>query len=225
MTALKKEYPSSIGIDETVTEMLNILEEGIGESVYRACKILKRGGIIAYPTDTIYGLGVDPEISHAVERLYELKERSEEKSVSLMFSGKEMLYQHFRDVSPLEKRAIDNLLPGAITIVLNNPADKIYPNETVGVRIPNKDFCRKLVEVYGKPITTTSVNKSGMPPAMSAFEVKTYFTDKIDLILDGGELSQSEGSTVIRINNENVEILRQGVLTEAEIMELINDNG
>jgi len=205
--------------------MLNILEEGISQSVNRACKILKRGGIIAYPTDTIYGLGVDPEISQAVERLYELKERSEEKSVSLMFSGKEMLYQHFRDTSSLERRAINNLLPGAITIVLNNPVNKTNTNKTVGVRIPNKDFCRKLVKKYGKPITTTSVNKSGMPPARSALEVKNYFTNKIDLILDGGELSQSEGSTVIRINNENIEILRQGDLTEENIMELINDNG
>ena len=187
-----------------MTEMLNILEEGINESVNRACKILKKGGIIAYPTDTIYGLGVDPEISQAVERLYDLKERHKEK---------------------LEKRAIDNLLPGAITIVLNNPVDKIYTKETVGVRIPNKDFCRRLVKKYGRPITTTSVNKSGMPPAMSASEVNNYFTNKIDLILDGGELSQSEGSTVIRVNNEKIEILRQGVLTEDDIMELMNDNG
>jgi len=204
--------------------MLNMLEEGISESVSRACKILKRGGIIAYPTDTLYGLGVDPEISHAVERLYDLKERREEKSVSLMFSGKEMLYQHFRDTSPLEKRAINNLFPGAMTIVLNNPVNKTATDETVGVRIPNNDFCRKLVKKYGKPITTTSVNKSGMPPARSASEVNNYFTNKIDLILDGGELSQSEGSTVIRINNENIEILRQGDLTEENIMELINDN-
>jgi len=208
-----------------VTEILNILEEGISKSVNRACKILKRGGIIAYPTDTLYGLGVDPENSQAVERLYDLKERSEEKTVSLMFSGKEMLYQHFRDVAPLEKRAIENLLPGAITIVLNIPEDNSYSNETIGVRIPNNDFCRKLVDKYGKPITTTSVNKSGMQPAMSASEVNDYFTDKIDLIMDGGELPKSEGSTVIRINNENIEILRQGILTEKEIMELINDNG
>ena len=201
------------------------IKKGINESANRAWKILKKGGIIAYPTDTIYGLGVDPEISQAVERLYDLKERHKEKSVSLMFSGKEMLYQHFRDTSPLEKRAIDNLLPGAITIVLNNPVDKIYTKETVGVRIPNKDFCRRLVKKYGRPITTTSVNKSGMPPAMSASEVNNYFTNKIDLILDGGELSQSEGSTVIRVNNEKIEILRQGVLTEDDIRELMNDNG
>lgn len=205
--------------------MLNILEGDISEPINRASEILRRGGIIAYPTDTIYGLGVDPEISQAVERLFDLKERREEKSVSLMFSGREMLYQHFRDTSPLEKRAIDNLLPGAITIVLNSPVDKRYTNATVGVRIPNNDFCRKLVEKYGKPITTTSVNKSGMPPAMSASEVNNYFTTEIDLILDGGELSQSEGSTVIRIKNENIEILRQGVLTEDNIMKLINDNG
>ena len=91
--------------------MLNILEKGIGESVNRACEILKKGGIIAYPTDTIYGLGVDPEISQAVERLFDLKERREEKSISLMFSGKEMLYRHFKDTSSLEKKAIDKFKP------------------------------------------------------------------------------------------------------------------
>ncbi len=208
-----------------MTEMLNILEKGIGESVNRACEILKKGGIIAYPTDTIYGLGVDPEISQAVERLFDLKERREEKSISLMFSGKEMLYRHFKDTSSLEKKAIDKLLPGAITIVLGNPVDKSDTNETVGVRIPDNDFCRKLVEKYGKPITTTSVNKTGMPPAISASEVTNRFSNKIDLILDGGELPQSEGSTVIKINNENIEILRHGVVSEEDVRELIGDNG
>ena len=205
-----------------MTEMLNIIEEGIIKSADRACEILRMGGIIAYPTDTIYGLGVDPEILKAVEKLYTMKERGDEKSVSLMLSGKEMLYEQFKDISPLEKRIIDNLFPGTITIVLNNPVNKIHLKETVGVRIPDNDFCRLLLEKYGKPITTTSVNKSGRPPAVSASEVSNQFANEIDLILDGGDSPQTKGSTVIRIVSEKIKVLREGILKEEDIMELID---
>jgi len=208
-----------------MTEMLNIREEGISKSVKRACDILDRGGIIAYPTDTIYGLGVDPAISGALDKLYAVKERDTEKPVSLMLSGKKMLYDLFRDISPLEKRVIDNLFPGVITIVLNNSIDTIDLNETVGVRIPDDDFCRELVEKYGKPITTTSVNTSGMSPAVSASEVKNYFANEIDLILDGGAAPRPEGSTVIQIVNEKIKVLRQGILKEEDIMEIIDASG
>lgn len=208
-----------------MTEMLNIREEGISKSVKRACDILDRGGIIAYPTDTIYGLGVDPAISGALDKLYAVKERDAEKPVSLMLSGKKMLYDLFRDISPLEKRVIDNLFPGVITIVLNNSIDTIDLNETVGVRIPDDDFCRELVEKYGKPITTTSVNTSGMSPAVSASEVRNYFANEIDLILDGGAAPRPEGSTVIQIVNEKIKVLRQGILKEEDIMEIIDASG
>ena len=207
-----------------MTEMLNIMEEGITESVDRACAILGMGGIIAYPTDTIYGLGVDPEISEAVEKLYSVKNRADEKSVSLMLSGKEMLYEQFKNISPLEKGVIDNLFPGTITIVLKDPINKIYSNETVGVRIPDNDFCLKLVEEYGKPITTTSANKSGMPPAVSASEVRKYLSTEIELILDGGDSPQTKGSTVIRIVSEKIDVLREGILKKEDIMELIDVN-
>jgi len=208
-----------------MTEMLNIREEGISKSVKRACDVLDRGGIIAYPTDTIYGLGVDPAISGALDKLYAVKERDAEKPVSLMLSGKKMLYDLFRDISPLEKRVIDNLFPGVITIVLNNSIDTIDLNETVGVRIPDDDFCRELVEKYGKPITTTSVNTSGMSPAVSASEVRNYFANEIDLILDGGAAPRPEGSTVIQIVNEKIKVLRQGILKEEDIMEIIDASG
>lgn len=204
-----------------MTVMLNIMKEGISESVRRACAVLKGGGIIVYPTDTLYGIGVDPEIPEAVERLYAVKERSGEKAVSLMFSGKEMLYLLFKEISILEKKIIDNLFPGTVTIILNSAVDSQYQGETVGVRIPKNDFCRELIERYGKPITTTSVNKSGMPPAISASEAKNQFADEIDLILDGGVSPQREGSTVIQIVDEKIKILRQGVLTEENIKELI----
>ena len=208
-----------------MTEILNIIEEGICKSVRRACDILEKGGVIAYPTDTIYGLGVDPAISGAMDKLYDVKERSDEKSFSLMLSGKKMLYQLFKNISPLEKKVIDNFFPGAITIVLNNSINKLDLNKTVGIRIPDNDFCRELIEKYGKPITTTSVNKSGMPPAISASEVRNQFANELDLILDGGDAPRAKGSTVIQIVNEKLKVLRQGILKEEEIKEIIDADG
>ena len=194
-------------------------------AVRRANDLLKEGGIIVYPTDTLYGLGVDPENIQAMEKLFKLKDRPKEQQVSLMFSGSEMVNDYFTELTPIERKVINELLPAAITIVIETTENlKFGANNSVGVRIPDNEFCQKLVEYYGKPITTTSVNRSGMPPANSAAEVSDYFANGIDLILDGGELPQSEGSTVIRIINENIEILRQGVFSEEEIMERIYGN-
>ena len=200
-------------------EILKLTDTAALQSaVKRANDLLGEGGIIAYPTDTLYGLGVDPDNVQAMDKLFKLKNRPVEQQVSLMFSNSEMVKDYFTELTPIESKVINELLPGAITIVIETGESmKISANNSVGVRIPDNEFCKMLTEQYGKPITTTSVNKTGGSPAKSVEEIIDYFPNEIDLILDGGRSSESEGSTVIQIIEEKLLILREGLIGGEEI--------
>ncbi len=202
------------------TEILDLMEEGEYERILgRACEVLRDGGIVAYPTDTLYGLGVDPSVKGAMQRLFELKGRDEGKSVSLLFSSKEMILRYFKSLSELENKLIDKFLPGAITLVLASTLKYDWsPSDTIGVRVPDNAFCKDLVENYGNPITTTSANKSGEPPARTVEELKGYFESDIELILNGGNSPESKGSTVVRVIDEEIVVLREGILSGEDIV-------
>ena len=207
-------------------EILNLSDTAaLQPAVRRASDLLKEGGIIAYPTDTLYGFGVDPENIQAMEKLFKLKDRPKEQQVSLMFSGSEMVNDYFTELTPIERKVINELLPAAITIVIETTENlKFGANNSVGVRIPDNDFCKMLTEQYGKPITTTSVNRSGGSPAKSVKEIIDYFPNEVDLILDGGKSSETEGSTVIQIIEEKLLILREGIIGEDEITKKLYEN-
>ena len=193
-------------------------EDPIENALIQASGILAAGGIIAYPTDTLYGLGVDADNSEAMKNLHDLKGRPEEKPISLMLSGIKMLFAIFPDLSLGEKNLINEFLPGELTIVLKKPVHaKFISGETVGIRIPRNFFCNELVAYYGKPITTTSVNLTGGEPAKNANEVLNNFSGKIDLLIDGGESPNREGSTVVQAIREEIKILRHGAITDDDI--------
>lgn len=203
----------------TQTKIIRINDnESIKNAIKEASEVLAGGGIIAYPTDTLYGLGVDADNSEAMKKLYELKKRTEKRSISLMLSGIEMLNNIFTDLSSGEKNLIDEFLPGELTIVLKKPANsKFVSGQTVGIRIPRNKFCNELVKHYGKPITTTSVNMAGGKPAKNADEVMNYFSGKVNLLIDGGESPNQEGSTVVQAKGDEIKILRQGAIRADDI--------
>lgn len=181
----------------------------------KALLVLKKGGVIAHPTDTCYGVTCDVFNRDALLRLYELKEMPAEKPVSMMVAS----------ISEIEKYAVVNekaqdlikkFLPGALTIIL--PRKNLPPffnpgHETIGIRVPDNDFCMRLCEKFGKPLVTTSANISGQPSPYSVKEIEGQFADlklKPDLIIDGGILFQNKPSTIVKITGDKVEILRQG---------------
>lgn len=206
----------------TRTKIIKINEKDSMEyAIIEASAVLDDGGIIAYPTDTLYGLGVNANDQGALNKLNDLKKRTGEKSISLMLSGIEMLSDIFTDLSKGEKNLIDEFLPGELTIVLKRPANSDFiSGDTVGIRIPRSAFCNGLVEHYGKPITTTSVNLAGGDPARNADEVMNYFSEKIPLLIDGGESLNIEGSTVVQANEDKIKILRQGTIKADDIFEI-----
>lgn len=206
----------------TRTKIIKINDKDSMEyAIIEASAVLDGGGIVAYPTDTLYGLGVNANDQGALNKLNDLKKRTGEKSISLMLSGIEMLSDIFTDLSKGEKNLIDEFLPGELTIVLKRPANSDFiSGDTVGIRIPRNTFCNKLVEHYGKPITTTSVNLAGGNPAGNADEVMNYFSGKIPLLIDGGESPSIEGSTVVQANEDKIKILRQGPIKADDIFDI-----
>jgi L-threonylcarbamoyladenylate synthase len=185
--------------------------------------VLKDGGIVLFPTDTIYGLGVDATNAEAVQRLQKLKGRPERKPISIMVSDMTMA-EKYAMVTPLAKKLSEKFLPGKITLVLE--AKDTLPQEltagtgTVGIRIPNQPTALQMVKDFGKPITATSANIADMPTLNSVSEILKQFGSKSDMIyhiIDEGVLVPSGPSTVVDVRGEKPIVLREGAITENTI--------
>jgi L-threonylcarbamoyladenylate synthase len=180
-------------------------------SLARAARLVKSGGLIVYPTDTIYGLGCDPMNEAALERLFNAKRR-DAKPIPVMCDSVESALR-LVSLSPRAREIATRYWPGALTIVA--PMSGELPRlihqgtGTVGVRVPNSGLCIELVRECGGILAGTSANISGRGPCRSAEEASAELGSAVDLILDGGRLESAE-STVIRVLEDRIEVLRQG---------------
>jgi L-threonylcarbamoyladenylate synthase len=180
-------------------------------AIARATEIVKKGGLIVYPTDTVYGLGCDPLNEEAVSRLFAAKGRGA-KAVPVLCSSPEKA----EELVELSGRAIELARahwPGPLTIVAplsrRVPAQLVQGSNTLGVRVPDHPLCLELILSCGGWLTGTSANLSGNPSSRSAPEVQKQLGDSVNLILDGGVL-RGEESTVVRVVGDTVTILRTG---------------
>ncbi|MBY0539258.1 threonylcarbamoyl-AMP synthase [Patescibacteria group bacterium] len=179
--------------------------------------------IVLYPTDTIYGLGVDATDAEAVSRLFELKGRNENKPISIVVSGIEMMRQ-YAEVTPLAEKLTVKFLPGRLTIVLkakNLPDNLTAGTGTVGVRIPNHPVPLRLVRELGKPITATSANVADQPTLSSPKEIRAQFAERAGMItevIDEGVLPDSLPSTVVDARGIQPIILREGAVPAEAVL-------
>lgn len=179
--------------------------------------------IVLYPTDTIYGLGVDATNADAVSRLIELKGRDEKKPISIVVSDMAMAHE-YADVTLLAEKLAAKFLPGRLTIVLNAkdslPSKLTAGTGTVGIRIPNHPVPLGLVQKMGKPITATSANVADLPTLKTPKEILAQFADRRDMItevIDEGALPESLPSTVVDARGTVPIILREGAISSTEI--------
>jgi len=180
-------------------------------SIAKAAAIVRGGGLIVYPTDTVYGLGCDPFDARAVHRLFEAKGRAS-KPVPVLCST-EARADALVELSPRARKLAKENWPGALTIVA--PLKKALPVELtqgaspLGVRVPAHEGCRRLISQCGGWLTGTSANLSGRPSARTATEASQQIGESVDLILDGGHLKEM-ASTVVKVVDNTVTILRTG---------------
>ena len=191
-----------------------------------AAEIISHGGLIAFRTDTFYGLGVDPLNPDAVRRIKVLKGREEGKPILLLVANRSVVTRLMSEAPNLFERVTNELWPGPLTIIV--PANDSLPHDitagtgTVGLRLPNDGSVRELVHECGGVLTATSANPATKEPAKSAAEVSAYFPQGVDLIIDGGEVSVTEPSTVLDIARTTPRLIREGALSRAAIERVIN---
>ncbi len=201
--------------------MLTKLPPDIQRQVDKGIAILKRGGVVAFPTDTVYGLGACANRQQAVERIYQLKERSRSRALPLLLADRLQISEVAGTVPPIAWLLIDNFFPGALTIVL--PKSSSVPDIitagglTVAVRIPAHPIPVALADGLGMPIVGTSANLSGRPSVLTADEVYAQFGDKIDLVIDGGRCPGGRESTIVDVSGETPLVLREGAISEEEL--------
>jgi Sua5/YciO/YrdC/YwlC family protein len=192
----------------------------------RAAEILAGGGIIAYPTETFYGLGVDATNEKAIEKIFAVKGRDLKNPISLIIGKPDDIYPLVKNVPETAKILMAAFWPGALTIVFQ-ASDKISPLLTagsgkIGLRISSHPIALKIVTKTKKPLTATSANLSGTPECSLASEVIKQIGDKIDAILDWGETQGGKASTIIDVTCDPPVILREGTISRKIIEECIN---
>lgn len=180
--------------------------------IARAVEILERGGVIAYPTDTYYGLGCDLMSKKAIERLYQLKGRDKKKPLSFLCPDLSDVAK-YGHVSNFAYRTMKGLTPGAFTFILE--ATRVVPEimmskqKQVGIRVPDAPLARALAAGLGRPIITTSASDTEGEPLIDAKDIKEKLGHGLDLILDGG-VTLMEPSTVVSLIGDSLEVLREG---------------
>lgn len=183
-------------------------------SVARAARVVLDGGVVAYPTDTVYGLGCNPRDGRAVGRLFRIKGR-DQKPVSVLCSDR-LKAAELVEFGKTALKLAARYWPGALTIVL--PLRAVLPVQVhqntgwLGVRVPNHRWCLSLIRQAGGCITGTSANISGGPSSRSAEDVLRQLGERVDLIIDGGTLRGTE-STVVKVGAQGVEVLRRGAIS------------
>ena len=225
-------------------EMLNLKKHGINACVKSSVKELRADGVILYPTDTLYGLGADALSDKAVSKVYAIKGRDEQKPIHAIVADIKMM-EKYADVPDMARMLAKEFLPGPLTLILKKKAGVktgiAKGVSKIGFRVPDNKFCLALAKKFGKPITTTSANKSGrktertVKAILKQLGVNNSYASvlpacaeasggrqnvrmrNIDLAVDAGELPERQPSTVVDLSGKEPIILREGAIPAADI--------
>ncbi len=200
-----------------------------------AIEALRAGGVVALPTDTVYGIGVSLETPGGIERLFAAKSRPPDKAIALLLADLEQAAE-IGELTPVARALAGAFWPGGLTLVVPRRTDRPLPAAltggelapgaipTVGLRVPNHDAPRALARALG-PLPTTSANRTGEPEARDADEIERLLGGSIDLVLDGGPAGGGPASTVVDVTREAPRILRSGAIEEDAISRCLASAG
>lgn len=207
-------------------ETIQLTDSNQEEAARRAAEVVRGGGLVLYPTDTLYGLGTDALSSAAVAKIYQVKGREEGKPIHAIVSDVEVA-DRFGEVTPYA-RVLAEKLGGKATLIIKKREYNtgVFAGiDTFGFRIPDNTFCTAMCRAYGGPITATSANKSGeiTPRTVGAILAQLgEAAEKIDLIVDAGELSASKPSSVVDVRTSEPEIIREGAVSAETIRSVVS---
>ena len=179
-----------------------------------ALNVLQKGGIIIYPTDTIWGIGCDATNAEAVAKIYKLKQRAETQSMIVLMNGEKMMYNVFKDIPEVAWQILD-LSENPTTLILDNPRN-VAPNiiaadQSLGIRLVKEPFCYKLMERMKKPLVSTSANISGQPTPKSFKEISPVIINGVDYVVNlHRDKIAGKPSTIIKLTSDSqVKIIRK----------------
>jgi len=197
-------------------EIIKLDKGRISEAFARCVDVIKAGGVIAYPTDTFYGLGADPRSRRAVNKVFEIKGRGADQPILLLLHDCAEVTAWTTAVTPSAERLMDRFWPGPLTLVFTARSD-IFPEltgrtGTIGLRVPGNELTRALLGQAGNALTGTSANRSGSPSPRTLDEVMRDLGSRVDLVLDGGVSAADRPSTVVDVTAEPPRIIRMGAV-------------
>jgi L-threonylcarbamoyladenylate synthase len=196
------------------------------EELSDAVAALRRGDVIVFPTETLYGLGADALNAVAVEKVFQLKGRDSNNPIPVLVADRPMLNSLVAAIPRVAEKLIERFWPGPLTLVLparsNIPAPLLSASGSIGVRISSHPITQQLVKLFGRPLTATSANPSGQAGALTVAQARAYFSGAIDIFVEGGELTSKTGSTVAAVIENNIRIIRAGEISVGEIESVLN---
>ena len=200
--------------------MAQVIPASDPRALAAAVHILHEGGLVCFPTDTVYGIGAAAADDAAVRRLYAVKGRPLDKPLPLLLAEAGDAAR-VAEVTPLLRTLADRFWPGALTIVMRkSPSYRslaLAGGDTVAVRVPDYEFVRRLVRDLGWPVTGTSANRAGARAPVSSAEAAFQLGEMVDLIIDGGRLKGGAESTVVDITTTPPAVLREGAVRRADV--------
>lgn len=207
-----------------MSKYLDLRKEVDSLKIEEAAQIIKNGGIVVFPTETVYGIGADGLNSEAVKKIYIAKGRKQDNPLILHISNKKMIDKIAKNITSLEQKLMEAFWPGPFTIILER--ESCVPDivtgglNTVGVRMPSEQIAKKLIEASNCPIAAPSANVSGKPSGTTVEDIFEELKNKVDCIIDGGKSQVGLESTVVRVIDGVPNILRPGKITPEQIKQI-----
>jgi L-threonylcarbamoyladenylate synthase len=200
----------------------------VNPEVRRAAEILRAGGLVAFPTETVYGLGADAASAAAVARLYAAKGRPADHPVIVHFASAEDAFSFAREIPPAARKLAERFWPGPLTMVLKRSSKAkdfvTGGQDSVGLRVPSHPVAQALLKEFGGAVAAPSANEFGSLSATTAQHVRAELSDKVDLVLDGGPSEVGIESTIVGLTGPDLVLLRPGRISRDEIGKLLKVN-
>lgn len=205
-----------------MTKYLDLRNNYNKNDLLEAAKYIKEGKLVLFPTETVYGIGANGLDDNAIKKIFIAKNRAQDNPLILHISNIKMIDKFTKDVTELEKKLINNFFPGPLTIILkrkdNVPNSVTAGLDTVGIRMPSNKIAKDLIELANTPIAAPSANISGKPSGTNVQDIFEELNNKVDYIIDGGDTSIGLESTVIRVIDNKIHILRPGKITYEDLI-------